>query len=167
MQIEIKYEDNEEYDELYAICPVCSNKVDIEFRDYVETHPMVWCWLCEISSKFVIDCSIEEIDELSDNKTYDLLFIKRIANTPNMYKFVDNYNKNNNTSFEELHEIKQYMDVSDDDFNKMILDEVGIELNSYNIGDILKKDPEYDLSHDGWIISKSQRLHTVSYHLIS
>jgi hypothetical protein len=152
MQIEIKYEDQYEYDDIYAICPICSNKVDIQFRDYVEKHPMVWCWHCEISSKFVIDCSITDIDNLSENKTYDLLLVKRIANTPNIYKFIDNYNKNNNTLFEDLNEIQKHMDICDDVFNKIILDEVGIELNCYNICDILKKEPEYDLSHDGCFI---------------
>jgi hypothetical protein len=152
MQIEIKYD---EYNSPYTQCPICSTKVDVIFDDYVEKHPMIWCWECGGgNTKYVIDCSIEDIsmDELS--KVVDLLLITRIVNTEDMVTFIANFNKKNNTSFEELSEIRDYMKINDNDISKKILDEVGVELNSYNIADIRKKYPEYYLAHDGvyiWI----------------
>ena len=161
MQIKIKYD---EFNSPYTQCPICSTKVDVIFDDYVEKHPMIWCWECGgTNTKYVIDCSIEDIDidyvddidKVVKVFEFDLLLITRIVNTEDMVTFIANFNKKNNTSFEELSEIRDYMKINDNDiFNKKIIDEVGVELNSYNIADIRKKYPEYDLSHDGvyiWI----------------
>jgi hypothetical protein len=134
------------------ICFICSNKADIQFTDYVERHPMICCWSCQ--SKFVIDCPMEnnDIEDFSGNKTFDLLFIKRIVNSLDFDNFLDNYNKNNNSSFEYTDELCEHMDISEDELKKRILDDAGVELNSYNIRDIHKKNPDYDLSHDGTFI---------------
>jgi len=156
MQIEIKYDDD--ILQLYSQCPICSNKVEVTYDDYVEEHPMIWCWGrdcdCYCEDKYVIGCSIEDIssiemEEFINGKVFDLLLVTRIANVDDITVFLTNYNKNNNTSFEDLNEISNHMKINDTVLKKKILDEVGKELNSYNIADIKKKYPNYDLSHDG------------------
>lgn len=146
MRVTVKKDREDEFP-LYSFCPICSNKVNVEFDDYVEKHPMIWCWHWDnncgdfCNSKFVIDSSIEDIT----TKDYDLLPIVRIANSD----AIDDYINNHNILTEDFNEALNYIDTDKDVAYKKILDEVGVELNSYNIGDINKKYPEYDLEHSG------------------
>lgn len=143
-----------------AFCPICSNKDRIDYKDYVEYHPMFFCWNCHEygidehrESKFVLACSIEDLAKYEPNQKVDLLLIKRIANSESMDKFVEDFNKKHNTNFEYgIGDIQEYLNISDDKIYKLILDEVGIELNSYNMIDIHKKYPEYSVDHDGCYI---------------
>ena len=136
-------------DDYYVRCPICSCKLNVQ-TSYVEMHPMIWCWDCEsLDTKFVIDCSVKDLKNLTSTKTFDLLLVTRMANTPDMDKVLENYNKKNNTSFEEHDELLKNTNISEDEWKKQILDEVGVELNSYNIGDIYKTNPDYYLDHGG------------------
>ncbi|MEB3214330.1 MAG: hypothetical protein VKL39_23475 [Leptolyngbyaceae bacterium] len=149
-----------------AFCPICSNKDRIDYKDYVEYHPMFFCWNCHEygidehrESKFVLACSIEDLEKYEPNQKVDLLLIKRIANSESIDKFVEEFNKKRIrvASFDVLCEygiggIQKYLNISDDEMYKLVLDKVGVELNSYNMVDIHKKYPEYSLDHDGCYI---------------
>lgn len=144
MKIECEMIDAEYGNMCDAICPSCNNKCDIEYRDYVEKFPMVWCWTCQ--SKFVLDYPLDEFNNfLHENMehgintfTLDLLKIKKIANCEVSNKLKEEYT--------------YYYLIDDCDkekIKKTILDNVGVELNSYNIRDIQNEYPEYNLDHDG------------------
>ncbi len=57
--IKNKYKDN-----YVAFCLECNSNCDIEYEDYFEKHPMIWCWTCE--SKFVIDYQLNKFHDFLD-----------------------------------------------------------------------------------------------------
>lgn len=155
--------------ELTTNCPKCNNETLIQYTDYIYKYPMIWCDGC--AGRFVIDCSIEDLDSIEESesieeldydytsnhgKEFDLLMIKRVANSDCEDEFVKIYNKEHNTLFEEPDVLVDYMISSnvidspfDNKYYKLLFDCVGVELNSYNVEDISEIVPGFDTIHDG------------------
>lgn len=134
--------------DIYATCPCCKELCDIEYKDYVSKFPMVWCWDC--LGKYVIAYPVKnfgkflktQIENNTMNFSLDLLKIKRIANSPSISEYCETLTGKNDAYYYDID--KPFEQVMND-----VLNAKGIELNSYNIADILKTNPEYNLDHDG------------------
>ncbi len=137
-------------DHYLGICPKCNAECDTEDEDYVEKHPMIWCLSC--GSRFVIDYPLNKFNDFLDNQkqnniesfSLDLLMIKRIANSDAVRSLIGDDDNN----FFVLYRNATFSDEFSDEFMKNALDNVGIELNSYNMKDIFNIYEEYNLWPD-------------------